>query len=172
MWVHDTCSLKPDLLLALHFPFFLLLASTVGWTRVSKAVKPPDGTLPSSHKLVQERCARHWNSLRFRFIGIAINSVGWGGSLGTSGMQIRLCWVGFFLLKMAIRQSLEGYKKCSVLGHLCDFPYVDPEGKEIQIWIRKRKQCSESPCKACKPVLFALCQIMASKSHQGNHSSS
>lgn len=85
LWVHDTCSLKPDLLLLLHFLSFLLLASlssTVGWTCFPVAVKPPDGTLPTSHKLEQERCGRHWNSSRFRFIGITINSVRWGGGGG------------------------------------------------------------------------------------------
>lgn len=99
LWVHDTRSLKPDLLLPLHFLLFLLLAwlaSTVCWTCFPMAVKPPDGTLPASHKLEQERCIRHWNSLRFRFIGITINSVRWGGSLCTSGMQIRLCCSYFF----------------------------------------------------------------------------
>lgn len=45
----------------------------------------------------------------------------------------------FYLLEMAVRQSLEGCKKCSALGYLLDFPYLDPEGKEIQIWMRKRK---------------------------------
>lgn len=94
---------------AFSFLFFLLLAwvaSTVGWTCFPMAVKPPDGTLPTSHKLEQERCTRHWNSLRFRFIGITINSVRWGGSLHTDEMQIRLCCF-YFSFKTAMRDLLK-----------------------------------------------------------------